>query len=537
MVRKFRQTSPNNNYSKSYIAINLKHILLSIIVIFNIFQKISPQRDTNTTETMEIPEHHIYKQITAIKIRNLKILYKLLNETDNSVFAYFYTKISKNSIIGAEMVKMISEKLDFMVSFVLIDCDDVEPYDYKYCAKDPEAKDGYPRMVVYTPPEYRRNPYTGEKQYASEHIYSQKEVSEPLLYNFVTSFIKGKSKRLTSENIEGFLDDNNFNKVLLFTERKKTSLLYKGLSSFFYDRLLFGEVKKENKALIKRFGIKTFPSVILYLTQQDEMYLDEPRIERFNGTISSRGIASFVGKYALPHKMWLKIEKNENINEIKYKVSLRDLTKNDYMQYLTTFISKRFIIYLSDEIETEVPSEFPVENPEDLKRMSKNTNGFFLFVKFKCGGENASFCQTTFNVNNFPALLLVHKTVSSEDGTQIDDISERLKRSVKLSMDYDTMEKEILKEFPLNMKKIDSQNIVQTLSEAENQKITPLVYLYESEIPIGLQLLSREDSLKKYVQISEFQNPSKDLMKNFQVKFLPSTIFLMKDQNNPKSNQ
>jgi hypothetical protein len=528
MVIKFRQTSKNNNNYKFIFTSSLKQILFFILISFNIFQNISTQ--STGTEAREIPEPDIYKQITALKIRNIKVLNKMLNETDTPSFAYFYTKISQNSIIGAEMIKLISEKLDFMVNFLLVDCDDFTPFDYKYCVKDPQAKDGYPRMVVYSPPDYRRNPYTGEKQYFTEHMFTQREVNEPLIYNFITSFIKGKSITLTSNNIEGFLDNNIFNKVILFTEREETSILYKGLSSFFYDKLVFGEVKKNNKALIKRFGIKTFPSIIVYVTQQDNMFLDEPRIERFNGTITSQSIAYFVGEYALPDKMWVRIERKENLEELKYKVSLKDLSDNTYMRYLSNFISKRFIVYLTNEIEAEIP--------DDIKRISKNTNGFFLFVRFNCGGDdNALFCKKTFNVDLFPALLLVHKTVSLEDNTQSNDIIERLKRPIRLSLDYDTMEKEILNEFPSKMNIINSQNVGVSLAEAEHNKITPLIYLYEGEIPIGLKLLSYEDSIKRYVQIGEFKNPNNDLLKNFQIKVLPSLVFLMKDINDPKSNK
>mgnify|MGYP000913043939 CR=1 FL=1 len=362
-------------------------------------------------------------------------------------------------------------------------------------------------------------------------MYSQKEVSEATIYNFASSFIKSKSLKLNTENIEGFLNNNIFNKVILFTERSETSILYKGISSFFYDKLIFGEIHKDNKALIKKFGVKTFPTIILYVTQQDNMYLDEPRIEYFNLPITARNIVYFIGGYALPEKMYLKLEKKENLEELKelkYKVSLKDLGENDYKKYLTTFISKRFIIYLSQEKEKEIP--------EDLKKISKNTNGFFLFVRFNCE-ENKEFCVKTFNVDTYPALLLTHKTVSLEDGTQSTDIDQRLKRSIKLSLDYESIEREILNEFPKNMQMMNGNNAGPLLGVAHSQNITPMIYFYENEIPIGLQLLSQEENFRKFVQFSEFKNPNNDILKNFQIKKIPSAIFLIKDQNDPKSQK
>ena len=75
---------------------------------------------------------------------------------------------------------------------------------------------------------------------------------------------------------------------------------------------------------------------------------------------------------------------------------------------------------------------------------------------------------------------------------------------------------------------MNSQNIGNFLQTAHKDKITPFIYLHEGVIPIGLQLLSHEDLYRKYVQINEIKRPNKDLLKNFQVKKVPSAIFLIK---------
>lgn len=556
--------SKNNKTNTNY----LKKIFLTFIILLQMLKSISTNsvEDTKTNSAALIPEPEVYKKIMAVKIRALNVLYKMLNETDNPTFAYFYTKTSKNSEIGASMMEMITEKLDFLVNFVLIDCDDFNPFDYKYCVKDPEAKDGFPRMVIYKQPEYRYNPYTKKRVHFTEEIYHQKEVREATIYNFITSFITGKSMKLNSENIEPFLNNNNFNKVLLFTEREETSILYKGISSFFYDKLIFGEIHKNNRALIKRFNVKTFPTILVYVTQEDNMFLDEPRIELYDAGIGSRYMVYFLGQFALKEKMYLTVEKEKtNLEELKYKVSLKDLNKENYQKYLEKFVSKRFIIYLTEDEEVakfnpyknnnnnNTQSENEEENvkrfteeeqqehlrkvmkenikeiPVDLKKLSKNTNGFFLFSRFNCGGKNKEFCESTFNIEKFPALLLIHKTVKIEENKPTDNINERLKRPIKLSLDYDTMEKEILNEFPRNVNSMNAQNIGTFLQEATRNKVTPFVYFHEGKLPIGLHLLSHENLYKKYLQINEFSNPQDEIMKNFQLKKIPSAVFLVKD--------
>ena len=52
------------------------------------------------------------------------------------------------------------------------------------------------------------------------------------------------------------------NKVVLFTDSKKTPTLYKALSKRYNDRLSFGEVRKSEEELCKKFGITEFPTLV-----------------------------------------------------------------------------------------------------------------------------------------------------------------------------------------------------------------------------------------------------------------------------------
>ncbi len=49
--------------------------------------------------------------------------------------------------------------------------------------------------------------------------------------------------------------------MLLFSEKKETSLLYKKLSVDFHRAALLGEVHSSDAALVKRYGVTTFPSI------------------------------------------------------------------------------------------------------------------------------------------------------------------------------------------------------------------------------------------------------------------------------------
>lgn len=68
-----------------------------------------------------------------------------------------------------------------------------------------------------------------------------------------------------SANYDSFLKDEPLkNKILLFTDKKKTSPLFKSLSKTFKDKLSFGEVRQseEQSGLFKQFSIDKNPTLL-----------------------------------------------------------------------------------------------------------------------------------------------------------------------------------------------------------------------------------------------------------------------------------
>ena len=492
------------------------------------------QTSSESTGTSDTEEVKIFDRVLSIRVKHIEGLARVLNETDLTYLAYFYVKGSENSRMGAEFLIKLAEKLDFLAGILMIDCEDFTPKDIAYCKKDPEAKDGFPKMVLYKPPEYRINPYTQQRVPHEEIVYDKKEVSEPSIYNFLTGHILNKSIKLNSENIESFLANPLYNKVILFTDKTQTPLLYRGLSSFYYDRLLFGEIEKDQMELLKRFKIKTFPTLILYVTQEDEMELDEPRILQYKDMIAGRNIVVFVNDYALPEKLYLKAAR-VTPEELKYKLNVKDLNKDDYMKFFQKFSKRRFIVYLSKGSNGENSDNEINKNdvPENLKKFIKFTNGFFTFVKFNCEKDGEEFCLNTFKVKSLPALVLINNSVLDENRQQTNDLVKRLEKPLKLSLDFETLANEIQGEFPGEMKEGDPQNFGMLVNNANKAGRVPIIYFYENDLPIALQLISTDSVYKKYVEFIAFEFPSKEIQKNFQIRKLPATILMIPDTENP----
>ncbi len=57
-------------------------------------------------------------------------------------------------------------------------------------------------------------------------------------------------------------------KVLLFTDKRAPTTLYKGLSCRFRGRLLFGEVHRDVDAVVARYGVEAFPTLLVVKVRQ-----------------------------------------------------------------------------------------------------------------------------------------------------------------------------------------------------------------------------------------------------------------------------
>lgn len=74
----------------------------------------------------------------------------------------------------------------------------------------------------------------------------------------------------TIQDYNEFLQDkiySNVNKVILFTNKKETSGLYKGITAEFNQRLQFAEVKGEIDELKSQFQVTTYPTMFIIIVK------------------------------------------------------------------------------------------------------------------------------------------------------------------------------------------------------------------------------------------------------------------------------
>lgn len=298
--------------------------------------------------------------INGIKIKNKHHLSKLLNETDSTYMMYYYTKKSNNSIIGAVHLQMIDRKLDYLAKILFVDCGEVEIHEFPICKVDKNLKyDIFPRIKLLIPNGVK---FDENKEIIphTEIGFNKEYVSDKNLYEYITENIISYSRRFTSETFHYLEKQHFFNKVILFTEKESTPLIYRGLSNYFYDRIIFAEVGKNETDLMERFNIDKFPTILVI--ENNFFAKENPLIHKYEGLIFIGELKKFIEKYAYEEKHYM-VRLNDN-KAIKNKVAF--LNKENYDEFFEENKNEKKIVYFHED-EHDYNDEFSI--PEALKEL------------------------------------------------------------------------------------------------------------------------------------------------------------------------
>lgn len=156
-----------------------------------------------------------------------------------------------------------------------IDCNEFEVL----CKKENVEK--YPTFRIY--PAYP----------APTQDYQEETIDFDKLKKMANKFITSRVIEITQNNYEAFKNDNPGKpKVLLFTDKKGTPVLYKALSSHFDKTLLFGLIRDSEQRLVAKYKVKNYPAI--YLIKDNES-----KAQKYEGTdFSYQAIFDFINIYS-----------------------------------------------------------------------------------------------------------------------------------------------------------------------------------------------------------------------------------------------
>jgi len=448
-----------------------------------------------------------------------------LKKTDLTVLAFFYRPESDKSNSVAESLKIVYSKLQYLIEYILINCDESSMEECRQ--SDDEMEDEFFKIEVYMPPEYRYNPYTKELNKHQKLMYTKNSITDKALYNFLTKTIISREQILTNENFDNFKSRNDLNKVILFTNKKNSPLMYRGLSGYFFDRLALGLVFDSEKKLCEKLNINKFPTLLVIQTFEDDVILDDPVEKIYDGKMDTESIVNFLEKYALKEKLYLSKDKNKkNKGANKNLIYFNKLTAEKTMNFIKTKKDKEVIFYFDNKVEN---GKITYDNlPEDIKDFNADTHGFFHFGYVDCTGEeNEKICKNNFKIKEFPNMVLYRPEK---------DVKEKIAKGNELPMEMSDLRREINILFEPNVKSASPSDFNYFIAESIQNKRLSLIYLFDGFINLGFSLITQN---KVYSNIFDFivmDNPPDEIKQQFQCNSLPYISIIVPDETRKDKN-
>eukprot|EP01100_Stratorugosa_tubuloviscum_P006431 TRINITY_DN2779_c1_g2_i1.p1 TRINITY_DN2779_c1_g2~~TRINITY_DN2779_c1_g2_i1.p1 ORF type:complete len:408 (-),score=170.42 TRINITY_DN2779_c1_g2_i1:65-1288(-) len=137
------------------------------------------------------------------------------------------------------------------------------------------------------------------------------------LPNYVISLTESSHTSFISE-------DPNVAKVILFTNKPKTTDLYKGLAVEFKDRLKFAEIKHTEKTLVEKYSITSFPT-LLVVTKDNEAGTI------YKGAINVQAATEFLRQFASKTQE-KSTEQQENVKQPEEDIGVVEITNQNLFE-------------------------------------------------------------------------------------------------------------------------------------------------------------------------------------------------------------
>lgn len=228
------------------------------------------QRGRGRSNGMKNKNYFKNTKVMTLKMKNLT----LLLSRKNIWFVYFFKQGDQNYEQYVKTMIEFADKTQGLFNGGAVNC-----------IEDEEICDEYdvshtPSIVFFGENEKDYNQYGGKIDFNSLFNYATKRMSY-----YVNEVSKDKLNDFFSKRPEKY-------HVLLFTSKSATPSMYKGLSKYFINKLIFGEIKQTEEELIKLFKIKNFPTLMVILDEEKNKY------DQYRGKITYEDVKKYLEKYS-----------------------------------------------------------------------------------------------------------------------------------------------------------------------------------------------------------------------------------------------
>ena len=478
------------------------NIILFVIFIFS-FNYIE-----TTSEFDSLPGKRF---TTSDEIQNF------LKKIDLTILVFYYRTNSEISKEVAKNLKIVYSKLKYLTDFILINCDDNDMAECRLNNKNLD-EDNFFYLEIYIPPELKFNPYTKEINKHHKIPYSKTNISEKALYNFISKGIISKEQMLTLENFENFKSRSDLNKVILFTNKKNSPLMYRGLSGYFYDRLSFGIVFDNDKKLCEKLNINKFPTIMIIQIFEDDIILDEPNEIIYEGGEDVESIVNFLEKYAFKEKLYLSKDDKKKKRSSNDLIYFNKLTAEKAFNFIKNKKDKEVILYFDNNV---LNGKITYDNlSEDIKEFNVDTHGFFHFGYVDCTGEEKEkICKNNFKIKDFPNFVLYRPEK---------DVKEKIAKGYELPMEMSNIRREIELLYEPKVNTVTPVNFQYTLSTLKSNR--------DGYINLGFNLITQQKIYSEFIDYFVMDNPPEEIKQQFQCTYYPYMTIIIPDDSKKDEN-
>ena len=465
------------------------------------------------------------KTLPGIKLDTQEEISQYLKKTDVTILVFYYKTESEKAEEIAGNLKIVYSKLKYLIEIIKVNCDNNH---MEECTKteDNLMDEEFYRIEVYVPPLYKLNPYTKEMNSHQKLQYAKSDISDKALYKFLTKTIISREQVITNENFENFKTRSNLNKVILFTNKKSSPLMYRGLSGYFYDRLALGIVYESEKNLCKKLEIKKFPTIMVIQTIEDDVIIDDPNTIFYDGKMETENIVTFLEKYALKEKLYIAEKSHLRNSDDKNLVYFNKLSAEKAMDFMKKKKDKEIILYFDNDVKD---GKISYDNlSDDIKEFNSETHGFFHFAYVDCTGEEKEkICKSHFKIKDFPNMVLYRPEK---------EIKEKISKGYELPLEISNIRREINILFEPNVKSANAVNFQYMITESvQNRKIV-LLYLFDGNINLGFGLITQKKLFSDFIDFIVMDSPPEDIKRKLQVRGLPNMNIIIPDESKLDQN-
>lgn len=294
---------------------------------------------------------------------------------------YYNNNESDHTSKVINLFNSIQSRIQYLVKIITINCDkssEIKDYFSKGCLSS-SSYSSFPKISMLIS---KKDKDVNNSINYTEIYFNLRSINSLSLYEFIIDNIQDFTYRINRDNFDVFLSNKDLNKMIVFTNHMNTPFYLRGISCYYYDRLLIGKVNFEDLSLLDKYNISSFPSILLVIDNDltGSKLKSTVHIETYFK--SNDEFLSIVDSVAYKDKLSTTKYNIENNIEPYYKVKgLNKITsKIQFDIYLKAF--RDFFIYVIisyNEIDHSINTE--------LESFISETNGFNIFLYINCSND------------------------------------------------------------------------------------------------------------------------------------------------------